>query len=610
MNCASIIISRLGGCAGIVLMLIATSLFVVSVAPAQVPEGNAVLTFFEPVEVRLVNVDVHVTGPDGRAVPGLTLADFELLEDGRPVEITHFATVSEAMDSDTAHKAQLEPTELSGPELSLVVFLDESSISPRQYRTTIDHLREFLAADLPATLRLMLVTFEDRATVRLPLTDDPSRVVSVLDEIAQDFDPRLSSERDRILRDLQKTAGALGPAANSQSMAAASSFEQPTRESRPSSRETSEERVYKQLAFEARQYVPTIRAFAASQRRSTERLLGELEMLVRSLSVVSGRKAVLFVSGGLEAQPGEGLFLAWERAFPEIARQMQVTAADEGKMNDVRPNIKRLVGSANLHRVSFYAVSDSDRTASGSSAEAFGVTRGRDIEQTMADQSGLLAISRATSGRLLLSSPGLADSLGDVVHEMGSGYSLGYSPGHPAGGQHHTLSVRVHRQGLDVRHREGYLHSPSTNRIVDRTLAAAMHGVTNNPLGVSVEMEEVGPPRADGGYLVPVLVKVPIARLMLRPEGDRQTGQITALVMVRGAKGLSEPQSWRYPISVTNDQMMEALGSQAGLVLHLVMGKGTQWIAVGVRDDVSGTEATATLEVDLAPPPSTGEIDG
>jgi len=133
--------------------------------------------------------------------------------------------------------------------------------------------------------------------------------------------------------------------------------------------------------------------------------------------------------------------------------------------------------------------------------------------------------------------------------------------------------------------------------------------VTDNPLGVSIETQEVGPPQADGGYLVPVLVKVPIARLMLRPEGDRQTGQITALVMVRSAEGLSDLQSWRYPINVTNDQMMEALGSKAGLVLHLVMGKGPQRIAVGVRDDVAGAEATATLEIDLPPPSSKGARD-
>jgi len=55
--------------------------------------------------------------------------------------------------------------------------------------------------------------------------------------------------------------------------------------------------------------------------------------------------------------------------------------------------------------------------------------------------------------------------------------------------------------------------------------------------------------------------------------------------------------------------MMEALGSKAGLVLHLVMGKGPQRIAVGVRDDVAGAEATATLEIDLPPPSSKGARD-
>lgn len=589
-------------------MLVSTSLLVASSVTAQVPNGSEVLSFFEPVEVRLVNVDVHVTGPDGRAVPDLTLADFEVLEDGRPVEITHFAAASRPTVYDAAHETAPEPTVLIGQELSLVVFLDESSISPRQHRKTIDHLREFLIVELPATLRLMFVTSEDRATVRLPFTDDTSRLVAVLDEIARDSYPRLDSERDRILRDLLNTAGALGSGANSQPLADRA-FDPLTGERRGESRDFAEERELTELVNEARQYVPTIRAYATSQRRRTDRLLGELEMLVRSLSVVPGRKAILLVCGGLEARPGEGLFLAWEQAFPEVARQMNVSATDEVRKNDVGPGIQRLTGSANRHRISFYTLSDPNRIASGSSAEAPLITGGRGVAQIMADQDALLAISRATGGRSLLSSTGLADSLVDVVHEMGSCYSLGYSPGHPADGKHHTLSVRVQRDGLKIRHREGYLHSPSTDRITDRTLAAAMLGVTDNPLGVSIETQEVGPPQADGGYLVPVLVKVPIARLMLRPEGDRQTGQITALVMVRSAEGLSDLQSWRYPINVTNDQMMEALGSTAGLVLHLVMGKGLQRIAVGVRDDVAGAEATATLEIDLPPPSSMGAPD-
>jgi VWFA-related protein len=581
--------SRPADSTGIRLIVVATLLLVTSSTMAQVPDRGDVRTFFEPIEVPLVSVDVHVTDADGRAVPGLTMADFELLEDGLPVEITHFAVVSpQAVPEATARNDQ---------ELNLVVFLDESDIAPRQRRATIEHLRELLTMELPAKLRLMLVTFEGRATTLVPLTDDPSRLLAALDERARDTRPRLASERDRILRDLLSTAGALRSAGTSQfggPLVDATTTAERGARSRPSP----EQRKLEELVKEARRYPPAIRASAALQRQGTERLLGELELLVRSLSAASGRKAILLVCGGLEARPGEGLFLAWEQAFPEVARQMNVNAADEARRHDVGPRIKGLVDSANRYRVSFYTLSDQLRVTSGISAEGSG-TRGHDLAQAMADRNPLLAISRATGGRSLRSSSGLAERLGEVVHEMASCYSLGYIPDHPADDLHHTLTVRVRREGLNARHRQGYFHSQAADRIAERTLAAAVSGVADNPLEISVEAEEVGATEAEGGYLMPVLVKVPIARLMLYPEGDRHTGQITALVLVHGPDGLSEPQSWRYPINVANDQMMEALGRQARLVLHLKMAKGRQRIAVGVRDDVAGTEATATLEIDL-----------
>ncbi len=44
----------------------------------------------EPLDVRVVSVEVAVTDRSGRPVPGLAKGDFEVLEDGRPVSIADF----------------------------------------------------------------------------------------------------------------------------------------------------------------------------------------------------------------------------------------------------------------------------------------------------------------------------------------------------------------------------------------------------------------------------------------------------------------------------------------------------------------------------------------
>jgi hypothetical protein len=54
---------------------------------------------FESMEVVLINVEVWAQDRDGKPIRGLTAESFEVLEDGVPVPITHFAEVREPSGS-------------------------------------------------------------------------------------------------------------------------------------------------------------------------------------------------------------------------------------------------------------------------------------------------------------------------------------------------------------------------------------------------------------------------------------------------------------------------------------------------------------------------------
>ena len=69
------------------LSLALVALTVAGASPAQIVES---------IEVRVTNVEVVATGPDGKPVHGLTREDFELLEDGKPQTITNFYEVRAA----------------------------------------------------------------------------------------------------------------------------------------------------------------------------------------------------------------------------------------------------------------------------------------------------------------------------------------------------------------------------------------------------------------------------------------------------------------------------------------------------------------------------------
>ena len=74
-------------CRVIVLGLaVAMGLTVVGAQESDQPQA----TFFAPLNVPLISVEVYVSDRAGRPIPGLTLEDFEIFEDGKPVSISHF----------------------------------------------------------------------------------------------------------------------------------------------------------------------------------------------------------------------------------------------------------------------------------------------------------------------------------------------------------------------------------------------------------------------------------------------------------------------------------------------------------------------------------------
>ncbi len=572
--------------------------FVAGIALAQRP-GDPAHAFFEPVEVPLVNVEVYVSDGQGHPVAGLTPADFEVFEDGVPVEVTNFYAAPQVATAApeaaiNAAAVQEEPP----PEQAsyLVIYLDDLNLAPQTRRATFNHLRDFLAQDLPEHLQLMFVTYDGSVHLRVPFTNDPSELVAALDTIAGEAALSADLERMQILHDIQSTSSALAGTS------------QPGLQS--GSNNGGVGRVGSQMGEgvleQARGYIPQIRAYAEASRQRTRHALGNLQEFVRSLSGVPGRKAILLVSDGLEMRPGEGLFVAWEQAFPEVARQMGTVSFNEARRFDLSEDFRELVHFANGQRVSFYTLSNmGSKIGARVSAEGrgnIGAGGGAEALQAMAEEQSVMYLAGGTGGRTFANSPGLSDRLGEVSEELAAYYSLGYRPDHLGDDTYHTLTVRVRRDGVKVRHREGYLDSSAADRMADRTLAAAVLGVTENSLGISVETQEVRP-KGDGTFMVPVMVQVPLDQLVLVPLESEHSGRITILLVVRSQDGGMSPiQRREYPISVTNDQLLTALHQSAGFVLGLQMRSGPQRIAVGVRDEVARTEATTTLEVDIQPP--------
>jgi hypothetical protein len=268
--------------------------------------------------------------------------------------------------------------------------------------------------------------------------------------------------------------------------------------------------------------------------------------------------------------------------------------------NDLSGEFGELARFANGHRVSFYTLSAAG-TGQGRaiSAETRLMDEGRlAVDQGMSEHVLMASMADSTGGRPLVNSPALAGQLNEVSEELASYYSLAFKPQHFGDGKYHRLDVKVKKDGVRVRHRGGYLDVPLAERIVDRTMAAAVHGVADNPLGISVATAGEITARDDGTFLVPVIITVPIEQLVLIPSEEEHQGQISIHLTVRDNSGdLSAPIRREYPVAIPNASLTTALGQSAGFTLRLGVGPGRQRIAVGLRDEISGTESITFLEV-------------
>jgi len=276
---------------------------------------------------------------------------------------------------------------------------------------------------------------------------------------------------------------------------------------------------------------------------------------------------------------------------------MYLRSHEEARKYDVGDAVRSLIQQANGRRVSIFTLSSEGRVASGISAEGGGLEAGGALFQAMADAEVLDRFTRDTGGQALLLSTGINERLGEVWRGLTAYYSLGYRPQHPSDGAYHSLSVRVRQPGVRVRHREGYLDTTSTDRIVDSVFAAAILGAIDNPLDISVDTQRSESSTAKGAHQVPLLVKIPMDRLVLVPRESEHRGQVSVMAVVYGTDGLSDIQAWSFPIEIANEQLMNVLGQTAGFEIVVTAREDAQRIAIGVRDDVAKAAATTVLEI-------------
>ena len=127
--------------------------------------------------------------------------------------------------------------------------------------------------------------------------------------------------------------------------------------------------------------------------------------------------------------------------------------------------------------------------------------------------------------------------------------------------------------------------------MADRTLSSLILNLEKNPLGVNIDFG-VPEKKGRGKFLLPVLVRIPFREITLLPDGEVEQGRLRIFITVQDEDGgISETQEFPYPLTVPRDQVAAARNREIGYSASLKIRRGTPKVAVGVWDELSGTES-------------------
>ena len=115
-----------------------------------------------------------------------------------------------------------------------------------------------------------------------------------------------------------------------------------------------------------------------------------------------------------------------------------------------------------------------------------------------------------------------------------------------------------------------------------------------------------------GTYEVPMLVSIPLGRLVLLPGERFHDGRISLYIAARDEMGrTSRVNKHVCPVRIVNSEILVAMGRNAACGVRMLMRPGKQRVAVTVRDELSLVDSTVALEVEIpSPEPSLAAASG
>ena len=454
----------------------------------------------------VVSIDVVVRDRDGNVVRGLTQADFEIREDGRPQDLLNFTfqeitdraasgpvtadvlTSAEARMNEPARPttaaAAAPAAEPDGPMTSdlfagrrlIVLLFDVSSMQPEDVQRAVDSARTYVKEQMSDADLVSVATVSTTLDVLTDFTTERARVDAALATLA--YTDGLATEPP-----------AASTAATDEAAAAATGEE---------AAEASELDMF-----------------------NNDVRLRALRTLAETLAPIEQKKAILYFSAGMQRSGQDNMVELRSAINAAILAHVAIYPVDTRGLQAVVPG-----GDA--------------RQASG---RGQGMFSGRGVQhqfsQLASSQDTLTSLAGDTGGRAFTDTNDFGEAFARVQRDLSAYYLLGYSTTNAIrDGRFRRVQVRVKRDGLRVEARAGYYaprdfaHTKRGDREtqLQEQLFAAV-SATDLPVLVTGGFFRMAADR----YYVPISVAVPGSAVPVSAGKDKAT--LDVLGMVRDEQG-------------------------------------------------------------------------
>jgi len=494
----------------------------------------------------LVSVDIVVRDKSGNIVKGLTAADFEVREDGRPQEVLGLsyqeisdtgtrpmavtellAGVEERM-ADTASAPAAKPMtakDVAGRRLMVLLF-DTSSMQPEDVQRAIDSANKYVSEQMSPSDLIAVATVSTTLNILNDFTGDRAVVAATLATLGY-------------------TEGTATPppdaatAATDEALAAAETA---------AATETSELDMF-----------------------NNDVRLRALRTLSDTLAPLEQKKAIIYFSAGMQ-RSGQDNQVELRTAINSAVRaHVSIYPVDTRGLQAVVPG-----GDA--------------RQASGRGQSTFS---GRGVSQQFSQLAGsqdtLTSLAADTGGRAFTDTNDFGEAFTRVRRDMSAYYLLGYSSNNNVkNGRFRRIQVKVKRADLRVEARSGYFAERDfahTNRgdretqLMEQMFSAVSS--TDLPVMVTGGFFRVAPDK----YYVPIAVAVPGYAVPVKSDKEEVVLDVLGMVSDEQGRPLGRMrETLKFPPTAGNTLAGKQVLYQSGVTLP----PGRFSVKVVVRENASG----------------------